>query len=108
MHTSTISILLLAAIFAVGVNIALHFLRPKMKEADNKMPLSKRRKILLIAAAILVLLIIIDCIITVALGYSLKEEFLHIARSWGFWLGLVLLCSLFLYHWFRKEEKPSK
>ncbi len=43
MSTSTISILLLA-LFAVGVNIALHFLRPKMKEADNRMPLPKRRK----------------------------------------------------------------
>lgn len=108
MHTSTISILVIAAIFAVGVNIVLHFLRPKMKEADNGMPLSKRRKILLIIAAILVLLVVIDCIITVALGYSLKEELLYAARSWGFWVGLVLLCSLFLYHWFRKSENPSK
>lgn len=108
MHTSTISILVLAAIFAVGVNIALHFLRPKMKEADNGMPLSKRRKILLIAATILIALVVINCIITVALGYSLKEELLYAARSWGFWVGLVLLCSLFLYHWFRKSENPSK
>lgn len=79
-----------------------------MKGTDNRMPLPKRRKILLIAAAILILLIVMNCIITVALGYSLKEEFLYNVHSWGFWIGLVLLCSLFLYHWFREKEDPSK
>lgn len=108
MSTSTISILLLAAIFAVVVNVVLHFLRPKMKDADKRTSLSKRRKILLVAAAILILLLVIDCVVTVALGYSLKEEFLYEIRSWGFWVGLVLLCSLFLYHWFRGKNVPSK
>ena len=44
MIPSTIFILVLAVLFAVGVNIALHFLRPKMKDADNRMPLTKSVK----------------------------------------------------------------